>query len=63
MVLAERMLVIVWVAMAAKDNGAGGKWKYDDSECNDLSLDVSLVDQLQEGKCAHCDLVIIFKVL
>ena len=46
--------------MAAKDNGGGGKYKYDDGECNDLSLDVSLIDQLQEGKCAHCDLVIIY---
>ena len=44
--------------MAAKDNGGGGKYKYDESDGNDLSLDVSLIDQLQEGKCAHCYLVV-----
>ena len=55
MVLAERMLVIVWVTMVAKDNG---QYKYDDSDGKDLSLDVSLIDQLQEGKCAHCYLVV-----
>ena len=41
------------------NDGDGGKYKYDDSDKNNLSLDVPLIDQLQEGKSAHCYLIVI----